>query len=58
VQIAQKKGYSNKKLYEPIWVTGVISAKSTVKDLYLVDGSAGVNIGYSMQADRIEPYKK
>jgi hypothetical protein len=58
VKIAQKGGYSTKKLYEPIWVTGVISAKSTVKDLYLVDGSAGINIGYSMQADRIEPYKE
>lgn len=58
VKIVQKKGYSIKKLYDPVWVTGVISAKSTVKDLYLVDGSAGVDIGYSMQANRIEPYKK
>ena len=58
VRTLQKKGYSSKSLYEPVWVTGVITAKAMVKDLYLADGSAGVNIGYTMQAKRIEPYKK
>ncbi len=58
VKTLQKKGYSSKNLYEPVWVTGVITAKSMVKDLYLADGSAGVNIGYTMQAKRIEPYKE
>jgi hypothetical protein len=57
VRTPKKKGYSSKNLYEPVWVTGVITAKSMVKDLYLSDGSAGVNIGYIMQAKRIEPYK-
>jgi hypothetical protein len=36
----------------------VISAKKMAKDLYYVDGSAEINIGYSMLADQIEPYKK
>ena len=58
VRTLKNKGYSSKNLYEPVWVTGVISAKSIVKDLYLVDGSTGVDIGYSMQANRIEPYKE
>jgi hypothetical protein len=58
VKIGQSKSYKSKSLYEPVWVTGVIAVKSMVKDLYLVDGSAGVDIGYSMQANRIEPYKK
>jgi hypothetical protein len=57
VRTPKKKGYSSKNLYEPVWVTGGITAKSMVKDLYLADGSAGVNIGYIMQAKRIEPYK-
>ena len=56
VNVVQKEGYKRKKLYEPVWVTGVISAKSMVKDLYLADGSAGINIGYAMQANHIEPY--
>ena len=58
VRTLQKKGFSSKNLYEPVWVTGVITAKSMVKDLYLADGSAGVNIGYTMQAKRIEPYRE
>jgi hypothetical protein len=58
VRPLKKKGYSSKSLYEPVWVTGVITAKSMVKDLYLADGSTGVNIGYTMQAKRIEPYKE
>ena len=58
VKIVQKEGYRVKTMYEPVWVSGEISVKSMVKDLYLVDGSAGVDIGYSMQATHIEPYKK
>ena len=58
VKIGQNKSYKTKNLYEPVWVTGVIAAKSMEKNLYLVDGSAGVDIGYSMQANRIEPYKE
>ena len=58
VKIAAGEGYDSKKLYEPVWVTGVISVQSMVKDLFLVDGKAGIDIGYSMQANRIEPYKE
>ena len=58
VKIGQNKSYKSKSLYEPVWVTGVIAAKSMAKDLFLVDGSAEVDIGYSMQANRVEPYKK
>ena len=58
VNITQKEGYRVEGLYEPVWVSGEISVQSMVKDLYLVDGSTGVNIGYTMQASQIEPYKK
>ena len=58
VNIIHKEGYKVKTMYEPVWVSGEISVKSMVKDLYLVDGSTGVNIGYTMQANRIEAYKQ
>jgi hypothetical protein len=58
VKMDQNRGYKSKDLYEPVWVTGIIAAKSMVKNLYLVDGSAGVDIGYSMQANHVEPYKE
>ncbi len=58
VKAEKNAGYRSKEKFEPVWVTGVLSAKSMVKDLFLVDGSTGIDIGYSMQAARIEPYKK
>ena len=58
VKMIQKKSYKSKNIYEPVWVTGVIAAKSMVKDLFLVDGSDEVDIGYTMQANRIEPYQE
>ncbi len=58
VNVLQKGGYRNTKIYEPVWVTGKIDIKSMNKELYLVDGSTGVDIGYALQADRIEPYSE
>lgn len=58
VNVVSKKGYRSKDLYEPVLITGVISVQSMKKDLYLVDGSANINVGYSMQASKIRPYKE
>ena len=57
VKLVENESYQSKQLFAPVWVTGVISAVSTVKELYLVDGSADINTGYSMKADRVEPYQ-
>jgi hypothetical protein len=57
VTVADKKGYETKSLFDAVWVTGVISVKSTSKNLYLVDGSSAIDIGYALQAEQIEPYK-
>ncbi|MGD8835461.1 MAG: DUF3299 domain-containing protein [Desulfobacteraceae bacterium] len=52
-----KEAYRHKGLNDPIWVTGKISVKSMTRDLYLVDGSANVSIGYALEARLVEPYK-
>ncbi len=57
VKVLQNGGYKNKELYEPVWVTGKMKVTSMVKELYLADGSAGVDIGYSLQANHIAPYQ-
>ena len=57
VRVIKDGGYKNKGLFDPVWVTGELSVKSMSKELYLVDGSAGIDIGYSMQAVRTEPYR-
>ncbi len=56
VKVLQKNGYKNKKLYDPVWVTGKFAIQSMSKELYLADGSSGINIGYSMQTNQIEQY--
>lgn len=55
---AKDNGYDHKNMFEPVWVTGVMAVASMTKDLFLVDGTAGINIGYSLQANKIEPYKE
>ena len=57
VKLTDNKSYQSKELFEPVWVTGVMSTTSTVKELYLVDGSADINTGYSMRAIRVEPFR-
>jgi hypothetical protein len=52
-----KKAYRHKGLYDPVWVTGKMSVKSMTRDLYLVDGSADVSIGYALEAWQVEPYE-
>ena len=57
VRTVSKKGYRIKQIYEPVWVTGVMSAQSMVEDLFLVDGSAEVDIGYAIKAHQIDAYE-
>jgi hypothetical protein len=51
------KAYRHKGLNDPVWVTGKMSVKSMTRDLYLVDGSADVSIGYALEARQVEPYE-
>lgn len=50
--------YEIDRLFIPVSVTGILKAKSTSKELFLVDGSAEVDIGYSMVVEKIEDYKR
>jgi hypothetical protein len=57
VYVKLDEGIENKGRFAPLWVSGEMTVKSMTKDLYLVDGSAGIDVGYSIQASRVEPYK-
>ena len=57
VKMTDNESYQSEGLFEPVWVTGVISTTSTIQELYLVDGSADINTGYSITASRVEPYR-
>jgi hypothetical protein len=41
-----------------MWVTGEMTVKAATKNLYLVDGSSGIDVGYSLRASLVEPYRE
>jgi hypothetical protein len=51
------QSYAAKALYEPVWVTGRLRTAGATKRLSLVDGSANIDTGYTMDGTRVDPYK-
>ena len=58
VYVKIDQGIENRGHFTPVWVTGEMAVKAATKNLYLVDGSAGIDVGYSLQASLVEPYKR
>jgi len=58
VHVRTDAGYAVNAMFDPVWVVGRMSVSSGSHDLTLVDGSAGVQTGYAMRAEKIEPYKQ
>jgi hypothetical protein len=52
------KGIENAGQFAPVWISGEMTVKAATKNFYLVDGSAGIDVGYSLQASLVVPYKK
>lgn len=45
-------------MFAPVWVTGQMTTGAIKKSLSLVDGSADIDVGYSLRASQVEPYKQ
>lgn len=58
VYVKVTEGIENRGRFTPVWVAGEMTVKTETKNLYLVDGSAGIDVGYSLQASAVETYKK
>ena len=58
VYVSLKNAHILKNIYEPVWVTGRLSIQPTNQTLSLVDGSAGVDTAYTLEALKIEPYEE
>jgi len=43
--------------FEPVWIEGTMKTGDGQEKLFLVDGTADINIGYSMQSATVEPYR-
>lgn len=50
--------YELERLFIPVTVTGTLKIESLSKNLFLVDGSSNIDIGYTMKVEKIEEYRK
>jgi hypothetical protein len=58
VHVKADKPVANVTVFSPVWVTGRMSTASAKKSLSLVDGAADIDVGYSIRASVVEPYKE
>jgi hypothetical protein len=58
VYIEASEAFQSDSRFEPVWIEGVMRVGNTSKELFLVDGSSDIQIGYSMNAAKIEKYRK
>jgi hypothetical protein len=58
VHVKADKPVETHGMFLPVWVTGQIATGATKKSLYMVDGAADIDVGYSIRASLVEPYKE
>ena len=58
VHVKPEKPVEMSGMFAPVWVTGKMTTGAIKKSLSLVDGSADIDVGYSLRASRVEPYKE
>jgi hypothetical protein len=58
VHVKADKPFEMAGIFMPVWVTGQMTADSTKKSLFLIDGSSDIDIGYSLRASQVEPYRE
>jgi len=58
VHVKADKPFEINGMFVPVWVTGQLGAHSAKKSLYFLDGSSDIDVGYSLRATEVEPYKQ
>ena len=58
VHVKPEKPVAMSGMFDAVLVTGQLTTGAIKKSLSLVDGSADIEVGYSLQATRVEPYKQ
>src|SRR5258708_10026109 len=58
VHVKPEKPVEMSGLFAPVWVTGQMTTGAIKKSLSLVDGSADIDVGYSLRASGVEPYNE
>jgi hypothetical protein len=56
VHVRYPRGFKPKSLYTAVQVGGTMWARTSMQSLYLVDGTADIPVGYSLDATSVEVY--
>ena len=58
VYVKADKAFEIRRTFDAVWVTGRIAAAGSKRSVQIVDGSADIDVGYSMRAALVEPYQE
>jgi uncharacterized protein len=58
VHVKPDKPFETNGMFAAVWVTGTLATTSSKKSLFMLDGSSDIDIGYSLRASVVEPYKE
>ncbi|MGF1833177.1 DUF3299 domain-containing protein [Photobacterium sanguinicancri] len=58
VRISFPEGYEVKNVQYPVWVEGVIASSVKSEDVYIVDGTSNITMGYSLNASKVVDYEE
>jgi len=56
IHVVYPEGVEIRGLYDPAWVSGVVEADQSVRDVRYADGQSKVEVSYSMKSARVAPY--
>jgi len=56
VHVKAEKPVPIKGMYDPVWVVGKIAASNSRKSVFLTDGNADIDVGYSISLAQVAPY--
>ena len=58
VYVKSDKAFEMRRMFDAVWVTGRIAGSGSKRSVQIVDGSADIDVGYSMRGSLVEPYQE
>ncbi len=58
VFVTSDQGFEIRGLYTPVWVNGAMRTEKANPELFYVDGTSNISVGYVLDATQIRPYSE
>ena len=58
VYVKADKAFDIRRTFDAVWVTGRLATAGSKRSVQIVDGSADIDVGYSLRASLVEPYQE